>query len=836
MRRWWTDPNDALQVLACVDGSDPAAGVSTAFLGFHALQRSALEPLRSSTLVDGAVVDAHLREVDVEPVAKAVATATRPVMGDAADAYGHLVAQDMRERSREAAQDVLLRWTRQGMPWPTAVQRLSTIVGVPTRDLGKTVEVLSKPVTDLVAGDYGDRVLMGHAQRVGQTQPDPVSKALGPSELVMFNRERPRDDRGRFADKPGAPGGTREARLARRARRDRKARRRERRNEAWAREAEQRQRVIEQAQSSQGRSFLAGFFDRMESTTTRPREVARQDPRQDPRKDPRLKARTLRPVATSTQDKLLPKVAASNAVRLDGRAYAIVDRSVMDAMIVDMQADRFNIKGLSSMLGSSGITAYDFDTMDEILRSGQISTEIADPLVVEFNTLAVTDSDGMFTFEMADDAEYELYDTVSRPSPGRRAQYDVVNSPWQTPARQSSPGARKAPMKLVEQVSFTLRNEDAFQRQGQDLPFDRSPGRVGRMNRMGDLEIDFDKNLSGPDLAEFNREHPRDEEGRFTDKTPQDPAAERRARRARRRRRTERRWREVEQAQAQANQETQDRKQAEGPSALQALFAERGLKQSVQGRPDPRQDPRLVRADRLRQDYATRLRQEHVQRMARVYGKRQAANERTYDFAGATALLLEDAEFTDLTGLGPDDRPLTMDFMGEWDAPLDYLVDTSRMSGTEALHRVVSGSITSRQRSTTRPLPAQNEYIGYETEEEAAQAALEYINEYQMDTGTTMSWDAAVAQETHRHSGRTLWFPKRVGYELDEAKVMIFGSSDSIGTMGEFVDVSRLERIPAETLSDLLALRSSDAALTSLDVSDTIPNPAVRAYWYRDEG
>lgn len=836
MRRWWTDPNDALQVLACIDDTDPAAGVSTAFLGFHALQRSALAPLRSSTLVDGAVVDAHLREVDVEPVAKAVAAATRPVMGDAADAYGNLVVQDMRERSREAAQDVLLRWTRQGMPWPTAVQRLSTIVGVPTRELGKTVEVLSKPVTDLVAGDYGDRVLMGHAQRLGQTQPAPVSKALGPSELVMFNRERPRDELGRFADKPGSPGGTREARLARRARRDRKTRRRERRTQSWAREAEQRQRVIEQAQSTQGRSFLAGFFDRMESSTSRPREVARQDPRQDPRKDPRLKARALRPVATSTQDQLLPKVKATDAIRLDGRAYAIVDRSVMDAMVVDMQADRFNIKGLRTMLGSSGITAYDFDTMDEILRTGQISSEITDPLVVEFNTLAVTDSDGLFTFEMADDAEYELYDTVTRPAPGRRAQYDVVNSPWQTPARQSSPGARKAPMKLVEQVSFVLRNEDSFQRQGQDLPFDRSPGRVGRMNRMGDLEIDFDKNLSGPELSEFNREHPRDEEGRFTDKTPSDPAADRRARRARRRRRTERRWRELEQAQTQANQDTQARTQSTGPSPLQSLFEERGLKPSTQGRVDPRQDPRLVRADRIRQDYATRLRDEHVKRMAQVYRQRRGENRQTYDYATATALLLDDAEFTDLTGLGPDDQPLPFDLTGEWDAPLDYLVSYSRMSGTEALHRVVSGAVTSRQRSTTRPLPAQDSYVGYDTEAEAAQAALEYISEYQMDTGTTMSWDAAVAQESHRETGRMMWFPKRVGYELDEAKVMIFGSSGSIDTMGEFVDVSRLERIPADTLSDLLALRSNDAALTSLDVSDTIPNPAVRAYWYRGEG
>jgi hypothetical protein len=832
VRRWWTDPDDALQVLACVDGSDPAAGVSTAFLGFHALQRSALEPLRSSTLVDGAVVDAHLREVDVEPVAKAVATATRPVMGDAADAYGDLVARDMRERSREAAQDVLLRWTRQGMPWPTAVQRLSTIVGVPTRELGKTVDVLSKPVTDLVAGDYGDRVLMGHAQRVGQTQPDPVSKALGPSELVMFNRERPRDDRGRFADKPGAPGGTREARLARRARRDRKSRRRERRTQAWAREAEQRQQVIEQAQSTQGRSFLAGFFHRMESSTSRPREVARQDPRQDPRKDPRLKARTLRPVATSTQDQLLPKVKATEAIRLDGRAYAIVDRSVMDAMLVDMQAEKFNIKGLSTLLGSSGITAYDSSTMDEILRGGHIPNDIADPLVVEFNTLAVTDADGLTTFELAEDAEYELYDTVTRPSPGRRAQYDVVNSMWQTPARQSSPGARKAPMKLVEQVSFVLSNEDAFQRQGQDLPFDQGSSRVWRVNRMGDLEIG--KNLSGPNLAEFNREHPRDEEGRFTDKTPQDPAADRRARRARRRRRTERRWRELEQAQV--NRETQGRTQASEPSPLQTLFEQRGLQERRADRPDPRKDPRLVRADRLRQDYSTRLRQEHVQRMSRVYGQRRDESRQSYDYAAATALLLDDAEFTDLTGLGPDDRPLSFDFMGEWDSPLEYLVDTSRMSGTEALHRVVSGSITSRQRSTTRPLPAQDSYVGYDTEEEAAQAALEYINEYQMDTGTTMSWDAAVAQESHRDSGKAMWFPKRVGYELDEAKVMIFGSSGSIDTMGEFVDVSRLERIPADTLSDLLALRSNDAALTSLDVSDTIPNPAVRAYWYRDEG
>lgn len=834
MRRWWTDPNDALHVLACVDGSNPAAGVSTAFLGFHALQRSALAPLRSSTLVDGAVVDAHLREVDVEPVAKAVAAATRPVMGDAAEAYGDLVARDMRDRSREAAQDVLLRWTRQGMPWPTAVQRLSTIVGVPTRELGKAVDALSKPVTDLVAGDYGDRVLMGHAQHMGQTQPSPVSKALGPSELLMFNRERPRDEMGRFADKPDSPGGGREARLARRGRRDRKARRKERRAEAWRQDAEQRQQVIQQAQQSSGRTFLAGFFDRMESSVPRGREVAREDTRTDPRKDPRSKSRTLRPVATSTQEQLLPKTKTTNAVRLDGRAYALVDRSVMDAIVVDMQADRFNIKGLRTMLGSSGVTAYDAATMDDILRGGHIPSDIADPLVVEFNTLAVTDEDGLNVFELADDAEYELYETVTRPTPGRRAQYDVVNSNWQTPARVSSPGARKAPMKLVEQVSFVLSNETDFQRQGQDLPFDRSSSRVGRMNRLGDLEFDFDKALTGPDLAEFDREHPRDEEGRFTDKTPNDPVADRRARRARKRRRTERSWREREQGLA--SEEAQARQQASGPSPLQAMFEQRGLQARDETRADPRQDPRLVRADRLRQDYATRLRQEHAERMARVYGSRQGNAQQSYDFAAATALLLDDAEFTDLTGLGPDDELLPSDLGGEWDAPLDYLVRSSLMGGTEALHRVVSGSITARQRAGTRPLPAQDEYVGYETEEEAGQAALEYISEWQMESGTMMSWDAATAREPHRDSGRMLYFPKRVGYELDETKVMVFGSPDSISSMIEAVDTSRLERIPAETLSDLLALRSSDAALTSLDISDTIPNPAVRAYWYRDEG
>jgi hypothetical protein len=819
VQRWWADTDAALAVLDALDGSDVSQGVASAALGFHALQTQALKPLTETTLVDRATVSSCLGSVDLALVAKAIAAATGPILGDAAPAYGALLAEDWRQDSITAADQILTRWTSRGMAWPTAVQRLTALVGIPSRSVTQAVVKLEAPgLPEMVVKDFGDRALLAYAKSVGEREADGAVSKMTASQRAEFDREHPRDRLGRFADKPDST----ETMSERRERvRDKVRALRGMRQDRVRRSDQQSKQAAPQQEVSWG--LLGLLPTKPAESAPREREQAERQTRGRVRDERRGRARQLRPVGAAPAEsasEMMPKVERSNAMRVDTQAYVVVDRTEADAILLS-GTGQFNIQGLKNLLNSGTVTAYTFDLVSDELALA--NRDVDDPVVIEFNTLAVTDA-GAESFDLAPDAVYEIAPSRDRMgfSPGiSDLGYDIVNSPFTIPGK-GSPASSRTPQRIVPVLSVTMANESDFDRVGVDLPYDR----VSRMNRFGD----FEKALSGFELEQFNRMHPRDEEGQFVERTQTAAPADRGEMRERRLRRREevRQRRGRLQARSQGAEQTQEARQdspAPGGSPLQDT--ER-----------PRVRERTGR-ERVRPPAHSRDRRAALARVYQSAGEGEA--EERYDFANATALMLDDFEFTELLQVDIDGRPLEAGWGGWGGEELSYLVTDALTTGLEALRRTAETTSKSRQTTPLKPQVAQDEYMGYETYEEAAQAALEYINSWQMTGDTMLRWDAMAVAEPHRDTGRTMYFPKRIGYEVDDAKVLVFGSDQAIESLKSGSDPRRLVRIPAETLSELLALRATDEALDGIDpvgVSPQItalPNPLVRAYWYADE-
>jgi len=202
VERWWTDPDQAATVLTFVDDSDVVHGVSTAFLGYHGLAEGVLRPLAQRTLVDGEVISEALQDVDLEPVAKALGEATRPVLGEESAAYGQLLAKQFHEDAVESTTRFVTNLVSTGMPWPTAVERAASVHGVPVQRLGKAGSQLRAPVVAKAsAADVADRALMEFAAHVGirEDARDVVSKME--REREFDENDVNRDQNGRFAPK-----------------------------------------------------------------------------------------------------------------------------------------------------------------------------------------------------------------------------------------------------------------------------------------------------------------------------------------------------------------------------------------------------------------------------------------------------------------------------------------------------------------------------------------------------------------------------------------------------------------------------------------------------------
>lgn len=203
MDRWWTDPQQSAQTLEHVGTSDTVQGVGTAVLGYHGLSEGVLRPLVNKTLMDVDSVSRALNELDITPVAKAMAQATRSTLGDAADKYGELLARDLHSRAVDSTGRFILNLVSTGIPWPTAIERAASVHGIPVDRLGKAASTLRAPALAKIAqADIADRALMEYALHVGNREsvPDAVSKSDRQRE---FKEELiVRDAIGRFAEKP----------------------------------------------------------------------------------------------------------------------------------------------------------------------------------------------------------------------------------------------------------------------------------------------------------------------------------------------------------------------------------------------------------------------------------------------------------------------------------------------------------------------------------------------------------------------------------------------------------------------------------------------------------
>lgn len=228
MDHWWGSPGTSQSALELVDDSDVAMGVATAVMGYHGLAQGAVSA-SGAGLMDGVRLGEALDQLDLIPVAKAIAEATRPVMGDASEAYGILFAKDLHDRACASTQQVLASLVGLGVPWPVAIERVVLVHGVPADRLGQ----VSKHLRDVkasrpVLADAADRALLEHAKACGEREAgDVVSKAVRFAE-----REHPRDQSGRFEDKQaqGRQLGLKERRVdpavdERRQRRQRRLRR-----------------------------------------------------------------------------------------------------------------------------------------------------------------------------------------------------------------------------------------------------------------------------------------------------------------------------------------------------------------------------------------------------------------------------------------------------------------------------------------------------------------------------------------------------------------------------------------------------------------------------------
>lgn len=169
--RWWAGPTASLRMLELVDSSDMEQGVATGVLGYHGIVAGALAPLGRQSLVDPALVAATASTVDLEPVAKALGRATRPVLGAAAERYGELLAHSIHDQSIDDTTRLIVHLSTAGVPVPLAVDRAIAVHGVPLKEAGKYAFHMRAPVvSEVVKADLADRVLMLWAKRVASRE------------------------------------------------------------------------------------------------------------------------------------------------------------------------------------------------------------------------------------------------------------------------------------------------------------------------------------------------------------------------------------------------------------------------------------------------------------------------------------------------------------------------------------------------------------------------------------------------------------------------------------------------------------------------------------------
>lgn len=221
--RWWIDPELSRTALGLVNQGNVRLGVGTSVLGYHGLAMERLRPLAGSTLVDAKKVADAINGVDLAPVAKALSKAVYSELGDASVEYGRLLATDIHQQALEGTISLFTSLIGSGMAYPTAVDRVIAVHGVPSTRLGTVSKHLREPrLSKDTLDDWSDRALMEFASHYGALQC--TSSEIAKSEAFQ-EAVHPRDGSGRFRDKAAPSGAGPSERTERAERQGRRLRR-----------------------------------------------------------------------------------------------------------------------------------------------------------------------------------------------------------------------------------------------------------------------------------------------------------------------------------------------------------------------------------------------------------------------------------------------------------------------------------------------------------------------------------------------------------------------------------------------------------------------------------
>lgn len=498
-QRWWDDADSARVALKNVTDAGPGS-VGAAVLGYHGVALEVLRPLASSTCVDAATVVEALHRVDVSDVAKAFASATADVMGDAAGAYGQLLADDLHERAVDGTTKLLLHLTNTGMDWPTALTRVSAIHGIPAGKAGSVVKRLKADrLSGMPLADVCDRALMDFAHQVAVRESCPVQEV---SKQRMRQRdfdpdEHPRDQLGRFAEKnEQAERAERYSRFMR-----------QKRARASARED---RRVRSEQQKVAARNDLVGLRSLLgEPKPSRQSQVASEDQRQvKPRRRAGLKAAARQ---RNTSDPMLVQPEPNDKGLFDGLVTNDVSNRFYTVIPKDVAAEiaehgSFSIMWLNDRVGSS----------IDVLPMRQMASE------VQLGRRRVSEDDALLIFE-GDVAFSPLADLQRDTSLSPAGLYD---------SHQWVEDVENTVLERSGRHGLSMSDNPTFQHHQQFwnmVVMLTNPGQFSnrdkaarRRERFAPSDVDEDGyrvTKAGRRLREWDEdEHPRDEDGKFTHK------------------------------------------------------------------------------------------------------------------------------------------------------------------------------------------------------------------------------------------------------------------------------------------------------------------------------
>ncbi len=390
--RWWADPEESRANLALVDDSDVANGVMTAVLAYHGMAAEVLEPLSKSTLQDADSVTRGLEAMDISPLADALAKATRPVMGDAADHYGYMLARDIHADATEATGRLVVTLATSGVSFPQAIERAACVHGVPIERLGMVATKLRQPVVpELTRLDIGDRALMEFAHHVGEREATTEVISKGQTQKAPDAEFDPNDHpRGRYGQFVSAGRLPDNAMQERQIRRDRHKRHQSLREKASA----SRQKTSDSIASL---GSLWSMFTTKEESAQEAKQETRAEKKSltQIRRDQR-KARTGRLQSVSDQDTDEDQMSSQRVMR-SGSEY-VIDRGQRFAMIP--RAIAYQIMNTPGIQAAEihALVGHDLDWMSGEDMQGEVaqiaqSTSFGAPYALQDRVILAIDGD-----------------------------------------------------------------------------------------------------------------------------------------------------------------------------------------------------------------------------------------------------------------------------------------------------------------------------------------------------------------------------------------------------------------------------------------------------------